>query len=118
MNKIIKVAAPLILIGTGAACLYKKCHPTTNTFNGGNIVIIPGNDPAFDPTMYNVLLVKRINSDHRLAVVKTIRLYTNCDLGSIKDLTDHGGYICGLRDDQMLRLKADLEDLEAVVEIK
>ena len=117
MKKIIKAAAPLALLGAGAAFIYQKARKK-NALHDSTVVIIPGNDPAFDPTMYNVLLVKRINAEHRLAVVKTIRLYTAGDLGAIKDLTEHGGYICGLTPEQQQRLKNDLEDLDVVVELK
>lgn len=116
MNKIVKLAAPLILIGTGAAYLYHRSRQSADT--APHIVIIPGNDPAFDPTMYNVLLVKRIDSGQRLAVIKAIRASTSCDLPSIKDLADYGGYICGLSDSQMQQLKAELEGLGAFVELK
>lgn len=117
MKKIIKAAAPLVLLGAGAAFIYSKAR-RNNTLYTDAVVIIPGNDPAFDPTMYNVLLVKRINTDHRIAVIKTIRLYTNGDLTAIKNLTEHGGYICGLTPDLMQRLKSDLEDLDVIVELK
>ena len=117
MKKIIKAAAPLALLGAGAAYIFTNARKN-NALHNDTVVIIPGNDPAFDPTMYNVLLVKRINSDHRLAIIKTIRLYTDGDLTAIKDLTEHGGYICGLTPEQMQRLKNDLEDLDVIVELK
>lgn len=117
MKKIIKVCAPLALLGAGAAFIYQKARKN-NALHDGTVVIIPGNDPAFDPTMYNVLLVKRVSAEHRLSVVKTIRLYTNGDLTAIKALTEHGGYICGLNAEQQQRLKTDLEDLDVIVELK
>lgn len=89
-----------------------------NAQHDAKTVIIPGNDPAFDPTMYNVLLVKRVNPEHRLSVVKTIRLYTAGDLTAIKALTEHGGYICGLQPEQKELLQKELEALDVIVENK
>ncbi len=117
MKKIIKAAAPLALLGAGCAFFYQRARQN-NAPHDGNVVIIPGNDPAFDPTMYNVLLVKRVSDEHRLAVVKTIRLYTSGDLVAIKALTEHGGYICGLTPEQKELLQKELEALDVIVENK
>ena len=117
MKKIIKAAAPLALLGAGCAYLYTRARHH-HAPDKQSVVIISGNDPAFDPTMYNVLLVKRINAEHRLAIIKTIRLYTGCDLTAIKDLTEHGGYICGLTPENQQLLQKELEDLGVIVEVK
>lgn len=117
MKKIIKACAPLALLGAGAVFFCQRARQK-NAQHDAKTVIIPGNDPAFDPTMYNVLLVKRVNPEHRLSVVKTIRLYTAGDLTAIKALTEHGGYICGLQPEQKELLQKELEALDVIVENK
>ena len=117
MKKIIKACAPLALLGASAVFFCQRARQKSVPQEAA-VVIIPGNDPAFDPTMYNVLLVKRVGPEHRLSVVKTIRLYTNGDLTAIKALTEHGGYICGLSPEQKDLLQKELETLDVIVENK
>lgn len=117
MKKLAKVIFPLVLFGAGFTILCIKDRQNS-ILPSNTAVIIAGNDPAFDPTMRNTLLVKRVNPDNRLAVIKTIRLFTDCDVKSIKDLTEHGGYICGLSAEEKQYLQEALSELDVIVELK
>lgn len=116
MKKIIKIAAPAA-VAVGAGVWLKKTKKRQRQ-SAQKIVLIAGNDPAFDASMYNVFLLKRIDNGHRLQIIKTLHEFTKCPLSSLKPLLDHGGFICGLAQTEKELLKVQLEDLGCIVELR
>ncbi len=113
MKKRFMFAVSIATIGVGLLM-----RQTTTTKQSKSIVLISGNDPAFDAAMHNVFLLKRVDPDKPVSTIKAIHDFTNAPLEQVKILVQHGGYICGLSDDDKELLKVQLETLGCLVELK
>ena len=122
MGKWKRIAVGAAVFGVGAGLVIKRCKDSgcrDTVREPSPVVVIPGDDPAFEVTMRNVFLLKRIGEGEKLASLRLLReQLPQAELRLLRALVDHGGYICGLSETAAILLKTDLENLGAVVELR